>query len=408
MKQANEALMPFIPLVSQLPGKHTTLDRILPLMEMLSNPQDKISVIHLAGTSGKTSTAYYMSALLAAAGQKVGLSVSPHIDSVKERAQINGRELSDQEYCELLGEFLDIVEHANQAPTYFELLYAFAIWVFAELGVDYAVVETGMGGMYDATNVVTRQDKICIITDIGYDHTHILGNSLANIAEQKAGIIHQGNIVFMYSQTNEINKVIKSRAKVHKASLIIVEETSQLKNSKMPDYQKRNWNLAYETYQYLESTRGLKHLTSKVFNQTQDIQIPGRMQVSHIDGKTVITDGAHNYQKMNSFIDSYRHLFPDTKPVVLLAFKEGREYEELIPILRGLSNHIIVTKFDSKQDLPISGTDPHQLAAAFVEAGIQKIECYPDQKQAYNALLNASERICVITGSFYLISQLRQ
>ncbi len=193
IQEAEAALLPYVPLVAELTGKDTTLDRIVPLMKLLGDPQDKLKIIHLAGTSGKTSTAYYMSALLQATGKKVGLTVSPHIDTIAERVQIDGLPLPETEFCRELGIFLDIVEFAEAPPSYFELLYAFALWVFERQQVDYAVVETGMGGLYDATNVASRPDKVCVITDIGFDHTHILGKTLPEIAAQKVGIVHDHN-----------------------------------------------------------------------------------------------------------------------------------------------------------------------------------------------------------------------
>ena len=178
IKDAEKALFPYIPLVAQLTGKDTTLERVKPLASLAGHPENQLKVIHIAGTSGKTSTAYYMAALLRAAGKNVGLTVSPHIDSITERVQINGRPLPDEQFCSELEQFLKIVKTAPQAPSFFELLYVFSLWVFARAKVDYAVVETGMGGLFDATNIVTRPDKICIITDIGLDHTHILGDTV--------------------------------------------------------------------------------------------------------------------------------------------------------------------------------------------------------------------------------------
>ncbi|HMH31066.1 MAG TPA: bifunctional folylpolyglutamate synthase/dihydrofolate synthase, partial [Methylomirabilota bacterium] len=127
IQEAESALLPYVPLVGQVKAD-TTLDRVWPLMELLGNPQDQLKTIHIAGTSGKTSTAYYMAALLAASGKKVGLTVSPHVDSVTERVQINGQPIPEELFCQELGEFLEIIEQAAQKPSYFELLYAFAIW----------------------------------------------------------------------------------------------------------------------------------------------------------------------------------------------------------------------------------------------------------------------------------------
>ena len=404
IQEAESALLPYVPLVGQVKAD-TTLERVWPLMELLGNPQDQLKTIHIAGTSGKTSTAYYMAALLAASGKKVGLTVSPHVDSVTERVQINGQPIPEELFCQELGEFLEIIEQAAQKPSYFELLYAFAIWVFAQQKLDYIVVETGMGGLHDASNVSRRADKLCVITDIGLDHTHILGNTLADITAQKAGIIHEHNQVFMYQQAPEIMEVAERRVKDHNATLNIVAGYEGGKTD-LPDYQLRNWQLAHEIYKYLIIRDDLQHLTSQVLQETQHVLIPARMETKQVKGKTVIMDGAHNAQKMTAFLESFKHLYPNVKPAILLGLKEGKEYQELIPILAPIASRVITTVFNTSQDLPARSIDPAILSKLFIDQGIEA-ETITDQKAAVQALLNSPESVCVITGSFYMLSQIR-
>ena len=406
LKEAEAALRPFVPLVKQLTGKDTTLARIRPLMKLLGNPQDQLKIIHIAGTSGKTSTAYYMAALLQAAGQQVGLTVSPHVDSVTERVQLNGQPLSEAEFCAQLGDFLDIVERAEQQPSYFELLYAFAIWVFARQGVDYAVVETGMGGLYDATNVTTRPDKVCIITDIGLDHQHILGKTLPEIAAQKVGIVHDRNQVFMYRQPAAVQTVIEGWVKQHHATMRVADVPAQSK-SELPAYQWRNWQLAYKVYEYLRRRDKLPRLTSQVLAQTRQINVPGRMEIRRLGGKTLIMDGAHNAQKMTAFIDSFQRLYPGVKPAILLSLKTGKEYREVARLLVPLASRVIATTFNTTQDLPVVSIDPIVLAETFKAAGSNNVETITDQQAAFKALLSGPEEVCIVTGSFYLLSQIR-
>lgn len=407
---ANKALRPYVPLVSQLTGKHTTLERIQPLMQLLGNPQDKLQVLHIAGTSGKTSTAYYLSALLAASGKTVGLTVSPHVDSVTERVQINNKPLADRVFCKELTEFLVIVKKASEPPSYFELLYAFALWVFARQDLDYAVVETGMGGLFDATNVVTRPDKVCIITDIGLDHTHILGSTLPEIAAQKIGIVHDHNEVFTYDQSREVMQVFKDWVSKHHAQLNITTPEAerravQLDFTGIPHYQERNWLLAYKVYRYLMEQDNLKSLTSEVLRRTLQTRIPARMDIRTWQGKTIIMDGAHNVQKMTAFLDSFTGLYPHTKPAVLLALKHNKDYEGVADLIATVAARIIVTTFSSSQDLPVEAMDPQVLARVF-DTRIP-VEIITDPLAATRALLKSPEPIGVITGSFYLISEIR-
>ena len=402
MQEAEVALRPYVPLVAQLAGKDTTLDRVWPLMKLLGNPQDRLKIVHIAGTSGKSSTAYYMAALLKAAGQKAGLTVSPHVDSVAERVQIDGKPLSDKVFCKELGEFLDIVQGAGQKPSYFELLYAFALWIFDRARVDYAVVETGMGGLHDATNVARRPDKVCVITDIGFDHTHILGNSLEDITRQKIGIVHDGNHIFMYEQDEEIMKVVRHRAHEKHAPLHLAPEAAGSKIG----YQRRNWQLANFACQYLAKRDKLLPLSAEQLRQTQTITIPARLEIRRLGDKTLIMDGAHNAQKMQAFIASFHQLYPGAKPAILLALKEGKDYESVVPLLAPLAGQVIVTTFNTSQDLPARSMNPEVLAKAFTAAGVAA-QSIPDQKQAFQALLNSPAEVLVITGSFYLLSQIR-
>lgn len=414
IQEAETVLLPYVPLVAQLTGKNTTLDRILPLMKLLGDPQDRLRIVHIAGTSGKTSTAYYMAALLRAAGKNIGLTVSPHVDSITERVQLNGQPLSEAEFCTELGTFLDIVQQAEQAPSYFELLYAFALWLFERQKVDYAVVETGMGGLYDATNVATRADKVCIITDIGFDHMQVLGYTLPEIAAQKIGIVHPGNAVFMYQQADEVMEVMQAWvAKQAGAKLTLTTEAAELAANDtdiegLPQYQQRNWLLAHWVYTYLQQRDALQHLTSQVLSKTQSVQVPGRMDVRQISGKTIVMDGAHNAQKMTAFVDSFRQLYPGVKPAILLALKEGKEYQSVVPLLAPLAGRVLLTTFETSQDLPAKSIDPELLAAAFREQSKVPVETIIDHRAAFEALLASPEKVCIVTGSFYLLSQIRK
>jgi dihydrofolate synthase/folylpolyglutamate synthase len=411
IQEANTALLPYVPLVAQLTGKDTTLRRIQPLMKLLDNPQDKLRVIHIAGTSGKTSTAYYLSALLASSGKTVGLTVSPHVDSVTERIQINNEPLSEVVFCHELTEFLAIVQKATEPPSYFELLYAFSLWVFVRHNVDYAVVETGMGGLFDATNVVTRPDKVCVITDIGLDHTHILGTTLPEIATQKIGIVHDHNVVFTYTQNDEVMAVFtnwtnKHHAKLYTTTQMAEEQASGLDFSGVPRYQERNWLLAYKVYKHLREQDNLRSLTSKVLQQTFHTYIPARMDIRKLGGKTIIMDGAHNLQKMSAFVDSFKGLYPGIKPAVLIALKHDKDYQDVVDILSNFAAQIITTTFNSTQDLPVHSMDPHVLAKAFNNKVSTQV--IPDSLDAVRALLQAPEPIGIITGSFYLLSEIRR
>jgi dihydrofolate synthase/folylpolyglutamate synthase len=410
IEEANQALQPYVPLVAKLSGKDTSLRRVLPLMKLLGNPQDKLHVVHIAGTSGKTSTAYYLSALLAATGKKVGLTISPHVDSITERVQINNKPISEAVFCSELSEFLAIIQKAPEAPSYFELMYAFSIWIFVRQHVDYAVVETGMGGLHDATNVITRPDKVCVITDIGFDHTHILGNTIPEIALQKIGIVHAHNVVFTYAQSDEVMNVFQDWVTKQGAILNSIKQTTEQQSSGLdfsdtPQYQTRNWLLAYAAYRYVIKRDSIQNLTSKVLMQTLHTHVPGRMDIVRLQGKTIVMDGAHNTQKMSAFVDSFHALYPDTKPTVVLALKQGKDYQGVADIVSTFAGKVIITTFNSSQDLPVKSMDPNVLAKALNSSLDVQIEA--DLSAALSKLLQDPQPVGVITGSFYLLSQIR-
>ena len=412
LRDAELALRPYVPLVAQFTGGNTTLERIEPLMKLIGNPEERLRIIHVAGTSGKTSTSYYIAGLMRASGCTIGLTVSPHVDRLSERVQVDGQPLSDIELCSELDIFLRLVQTADQPPSYFELLYAFSLWVFDRRGVDYAVIETGMGGLYDATNVAKRADKVCVITDIGYDHMHVLGNTLPKIAAQKIGIVHDQNVAITHRQADEIMRVFADWTEQHSSSLVVLDQAAEqmaFRDSMehMPAYQRRNWLLAYNTYKYVCARDLLVLASREAVVETQSIQVPARMEIVPRRGKTLVMDGAHNEQKMQAFVSSFQQRFPGIRPAVLVALKTGKEYQAVSPILSQLTDTIIVTTFDTSQDLPALSMDTEVFASSLMEAGIQSVTIVPDHRLAYDTLMQTQQDTCVITGSFYLLSQLR-
>ena len=406
---ANAVLATFIPPAGTLHMAYT-LTRMRELMAALGNPQDSLRVIHVAGTSGKTSTCYYVASLLKAAGQRVGLTVSPHITQVNERVQLDLQPMPEAEFCHELELFLDMVKKTGVQPTYFELLVAFAYWVFAKAGVDYAVVEVGLGGLSDGTNVVHSRDKVCIITDIGYDHMHVLGNTLEKIASQKAGIVHQGNHIFAYKQSPEIHAVLQRRAAEKEAALNIVRTgTSRKLPDDMAMFQSRNWFLAHAVYEFLRQRNDLPRLSRNQLIASARAQIPARMEVLQLGDKTIVLDGAHNAQKMRALAVSLRNLFPDEPIACLFAFVKHRNdrLHATLEQLIWIASHLTVTSFTLEQELSKTSLPPAAVLRVCNELGFDDIDAEPDTEKALRSILARPERVLLITGSFYLIGRLR-
>ncbi len=387
-----------------------TLERMAELMDFLGNPQNKLKVIHVAGTSGKTSTSYYIAALLTAAGKKTGLSVSPHIDEVNERLQINLLPLPEQDYVSVLTEFINIVDNSGIKPTYFELLVALAYWYFANQKVDYAVMEVGMGGLLDGTNVVRSADKVCVITDIGLDHTSVLGKTLPEITAQKAGIVLPYNTVVTYQQKAEIMQVIREVCRQEQAELHEVRlPSADMLPAHLPLYQQRNWYLATRIYEYLAVRDKLPVLAAKTLLKTTKTYIPARMEIIQRAGKTVILDGAHNAQKLEALSTSVQSMFGEQKVAVLFSLIQSSDLRlrTSLKALVGLADHLIITSFRSQQDFVKQSINPRKVVERCRQLGFNNVEVLSDPAEAYKALLKRSEPILVITGSFYLMNHIR-
>lgn len=410
------ALQPYFVVAAQTIGRDVTIERTQRLMTHIGNPEKRLRVIHVAGTSGKTSTTTYIAALLHTTGKKIGHTVSPHVERLTERVQIDGKPLKDDVFCAYMSEFLPMVENAPERPTWFEVMIAFTFWVFAEKEhVDYAVIETGLGGLEDSTNVASRADKLCVITDIGYDHMHILGDRLGSIAHQKAGIIHDKNVALMYEQSEEIMQVVRYwTSQQEDAELYtftqdkLAEAYKQEFVSGLPTYQKRNWLLAWAVYRFIVRRDGMRFSDEATTLATQNIVVPGRMETLAKGTKKIVLDGAHNEQKMSALVESFQARYVDIKPVVLLALKEGKEIAEITSLIGPLAQKIIVTQFHEVQDLPFRAMDPARIAEEFKQYDSLSVAIEPDSKKAWNLFLNETESVGLVTGSFYLIAELKK
>jgi dihydrofolate synthase/folylpolyglutamate synthase len=383
------------------------LERMTNLMTALGNPQNALKIVHVAGTSGKTSTSYYTAAMLGQMGYKVGLTVSPHLDEVNERLQINLEPVPEQEYCRAFGEFHTLLTELDVQPSYFELLVAFAFWYFERQAVDYAVIEVGLGGLLDGTNVINREDKVCIITDIGIDHAAILGHSLGEIASQKAGIIMPGNHVFCYTQGPEVDVEIASRAAEQSATLYASDyDVVQGESVQLPAFQRRNWQLAARAYSYLARRDNLRPMSADDWLATQKTYVPGRMDIVQVQDKTIIMDGAHNPQKMAALVASLRETLGQQKVTAVISFKEDKDIPETLKCLDGICETIIATEFIVQQDMEQRSMPAGELAE-LCNGLASTVLSRNTPLDALNTALETTNNTIVISGSFFLLHQVR-
>lgn len=404
--EALAVLKTYIPKPGQMHHNYQ-LERMRQLMDLLNNPQESYKVIHIAGTSGKTSTAYFVQGLLQAAGKRTGLTVSPHIQSITERVQINGAPISDDTFVLYLNELLGKVRRSGIQPTYFELLVALAYMAFRGEKIEYAIVETGLGGLLDGTNIVTRPDKVCVITDIGLDHTEVLGETMQEIALQKAGIVQAGNSLILQHQSPEIEKVISDEAfKRGAADVTIVSARDTL--FELPTFQRRNWMAATATYDYVAKRDNLPVLSEMNTHEAMLHQPPGRMEIFRVGDKQVIMDGAHNQQKLHALIEALQE--KKLTPLnVLVSFVSDKQYqlEECLRELKPITKELVITDFSVLRDVGRSASSAQSITAAAKEMQFQSVTELTHPKEALDRLLSLHGQTVLVTGSLYLVAQLR-
>lgn len=386
------------------------LNKTVQLMHLIGDPNLGLKIIHLAGTSGKTSTASYLSKLLSLSGFKVGLTISPHMDIITERVQINNKPLSTKIFLKEISIFLNLIKNSSLKFGYFEILFAFSLYYFKKIKADYVIVETGVGGLLDPTNVIS--DKLAVITDIGLDHMEFLGNTISKIAFQKVGIVKTKNKLIMFQQSKTIMKVIQKRIAEKNAQLILAKkiplDIKVLKSFKaLPYYQQRNWMLALNVYSYLSSRDKFKTISNNLLLESFNYQIPGRMDQLDYLGQKIIFDGAHNPQKMRSFLTSFKKLYPNKKAVFLLAFKKDKNFSKMLDYLLPVAEQILLCSFNFKQDYHIYSVHPKEIQKYLNAKNFSKVTIFKDQKEALKRLSMYQDNLKIVTGSLYIVAQIR-
>lgn len=434
IQEAQAFLAQFIPQgAKQVFSENEGLLRQQKLLEFLDNPQETVKVIHVAGTSGKGSTVQIISSLLIELGFTVGLTVSPHILDVRERFQINNTLICEHEFCEYLTEIMPAIERMKETtfkkPTFFEITTALAFYIFSKKNVNYAVVETGLGGLFDGTNVVKRSDKVAVLTKIGLDHTAILGNSLTKIAFQKAGIIQKGNKVFSIEQSPYVEKVFKRVAQEKQAHLQFIRKGKEIETitssgkyivfdfefrsarlqkvelGLLGSYQVENASLALAVVKYLSDRDAFLFNEKHIRHVLQTISVPGRFEIFSFVNSQIIIDGAHNPQKLLAFLTSLEQLYPDQKFDFLITFKQSKNYKKMLEILVNYANKIIITSFATKkQGMIMSSVNPEDIAKILETLGFKHYSIQENPLEVIHNYCNEGKNL-VITGSLYLVSE---
>ncbi len=335
-----------------------TIERMAPLAEIAGNPERRLKILHIAGTKGKGSTCYYLGALLNAAGKSCGIFTSPHLDTVRERFQINGELASYDELIRLGAALVDGLRARDLHPSLFEIFTLLALQLFDVHGVDYAILETGIGGTLDATNYID-QKLAAVITPLSFDHTALLGNTIQKIAAQKAGILRFRT------------PVILSRQPFPDGEAAIIDAARRLDAPlyrPLPDGD-QGW-LPPETPAFLRENFQTARRVLEVLGLTprrDAFRAPllrARFELLRRN-PPVIIDAAHNADSMQRLVADLRRHFPNQRFLCVLGSVAGKDITGICQALRGLDADFILTD----PDTPRASARP-QLEAATREAGL--------------------------------------
>ena len=410
-------------------GSRPGLERIRSLLHEMGDPQQLLHCIHIAGTNGKGSTSLMIAEILIAAGYRVGRFTSPHLHSYLERFTINGREISETEFWkgleEVEGHIRVMLERGEAHPTEFEILTALAFQYFAQQRVDLVVLEVGMGGSYDSTNVV--RPLLSVITGVDFDHTAYLGASLAEVASNKAGIIKAGIPVVAGEMAAEAGRVVSRQASSLGSPLylsssikITLPEKPGLEEQLLDIagcglqlagvrfslggiYQLKNLAVALTALQLIREM-GYRVEEPSIRMGLASLHMPGRMEVVSRN-PLVIVDAAHNPQGARALAASLEILLPGRLKVLVLGLVDDKERDEIVRALGPNTRAAVITRPQG----PRGGNWLEVLERwqqIFPNTEVSAQESIPAAIQAGLALLTGQDYL-VITGSFYVLDQAR-
>ena len=399
-------------------GSRPGLERVGALLEKLGDPQKHLKFIHIAGTNGKGSCAAMTASVLKAAGYRTGLFTSPYLFRFNERMQLNGRPIDDEVLAGLVTEIKPVADAMEDHPTEFELMTAAALLWYRREKCDVVVLEVGLGGRLDATNVIDAPEA-AVIMNIGLDHTAILGDTVEAIAAEKAGIIKEGCEVVLYPQQESVEQVIRARcgelgAALHTAdfSQIAVEFDSlegQVFTYRGEPYaipllgahQRRNAAVVLELVEVLRS-RGWKLEQDAVEHGLYAVSWPARFELVHEEPLFVV-DGGHNPQCAETVAENLLHYFPDQKRVLLVGVLADKDYPRLCEILNDAADAWVCVTPDSERALPAA-----ELGSFLERFGkpVTVCDAIPDGVTAALEQAGADGMACAV-GSLYMAGAVR-
>lgn len=386
------------------------LENIKTLCRELGEPQKNYKVIHIAGTNGKGSTSTTIETILLEAGYKVGKYTSPHILKFNERIRANGQDISDEEIVKYYQIVKEVIAKTGIRPTFFEVTTAMMFKYFSDLGLDYVVLETGMGGRFDATNVC--EAELCVITNVSLDHTEYLGDTIYKIAKEKAGIIKNTSRVVVADSNPEFLKAISEE----KAEIINVLE--KYKNTTMEldfekfitkidlgaekynfslfgNYQFKNFLTAYEVAIQLGIDKEIiKRASEKVVWQCRFER--------YCQNPLVVLDGAHNEDGMRELCKIIEQGYKSEEVVIITSILKDKDVKHMLGLMRKIADNIIFTSLEENP----RGTNGEKIFEQLEDKKGCIVE--NNMKKAYELAKNYNKKIIVVCGSFYTLSKFKE
>ena len=376
-------------------GVKLGLSNCMSMNAALGYPDKQFASIHAAGTNGKGSVCTKIAKALELSGKKVGLYTSPHLSCFRERIRINGCMISEQSIEKLLPHIFEIVEKENIPATFFEITTMLALLYFSQKKVDIAVLETGLGGRLDATNIVTP--LLSIITSISMEHTEILGNSIESIAREKGGIIKQGIPVVLGPRTPK--NVLTEIAHDKNSPLFIVE-------GRYSNFHDENKAIARKALEYFgvhtnALNEGLKALPPSRFEVFQS-QVP-----SSDLPKAIVLDVAHNPDGILHLIEAINQRFPKEKIRIVFGLSKNKDIAGCCSALKGIAEHFYPVEAPNGRGLPAEGLVKALIAAGVPQKKITHLDKIEDSFSKARQDACSNGEILVVCGTFFIMGPVR-
>jgi dihydrofolate synthase/folylpolyglutamate synthase len=401
------------------------LERISYIAEKLGNLQNNYKIIHVAGTNGKGSVCKFLASILTSGGYRVGVYLSPHLQRFSERIIVDNKEISDDEFVSLVDKIKPIVNEMiknDSTPTFFEIVTAIAFQYFSDKGVDFAVIEVGLGGKYDATNIVNPM--VSVITNISLEHTDILGKTIKDITLQKAGII-KDNVAVVTAVKGDALKVIRNVVKKRNATVYVIDEKRwkriycdtegqkfvikgdltdySVKTSMLGKHQGENIALAITSIENLQMN-GIYIPETSIIDGIAKAANPGRLEIVKHE-PLILLDGAHNPDGMRTLRAALNEDFDYDKLILVLGILSDKDISSMLSIIVPVADIIVVTKSHNSR-----ACEPSKIKEMIEKSGYKKKVVVKNQifdaiKYA-ESIAKKKDLICV-TGSLFTVGEAR-